>query len=320
MSSPSELKGGKIRIGVSGSDAGKDSPRIERAVRRFLSSLVAAGRSRATIASYSRELDRLVDFIGDFPLKEVSPGNLQAAIDRMAGPGSDGNVRHSSTVNRIKSVYRSFFSWCCDSGFISSNPSAKLKMAKAMPLKTFPITKAEIGKIIDTIRESGHPLAMRDEALFAVYAYTGIRRTEALGLRAEDYDPKAAVLRLRITKGGGSRVLCVPKRLSRILERYMKAHVPALASLPLFPGRCADCPLTPRQAQLRFDLWKKRSGVNAVLTIHSFRAGYATLLHKATKDLLLVAHAMGHKDLSTAERYVRFDESAIREAVDKIFR
>lgn len=176
MSSPSELKGGKIRIGISGSDAGKDSPRIERAVRRFLSSLAAAGRSRATTASYSRELGRLVDLIGDVPLKEVSPGNLQAVVDRLAGPGSGGNVRHPSTVNRIKSVYRSFFSWCCDSGFISMNPSSKLKMAKAMPLKTFPITKAEIGMFISMIRGSGHPLAMRDEALFAVYAYTGIRR------------------------------------------------------------------------------------------------------------------------------------------------
>jgi len=160
---------------------------------------------------------------------------------------------------------------------------------------------------------------MRDEALFAVYAYTGIRRTEALGLRVEDFDPKAAALRLRITKGGGSRVLYVPKRLSRILEKYMKLHAPALASLPLFPGRITDCPLTPRQAQQRFDLWKKRSGVNASLTIHPFRAGYATLLHKATKDLLLVARAMGHKDLSTTERYVRLDESVVREAVEKMF-
>jgi len=62
------------------------------------------------------------------------------------------------------------------------------------------------------------------------------------------------------------------------------------------------------------------SGVNASLTIHSFRAGYATLLHKATKDLLLVARAMGHKDLSTTERYVRLDESVLREAVEKMFR
>lgn len=308
MSLPSELKGGKIRIGVSGSEAGKDSPRIERAVRRFLSSLAAAGRSRATTASYSRELGRLVDLIGDVPLKEVSPGNLQAAVDQLARVESGGIARHPSTVNRIKSVYRSFFSWCCDSGFIPMNPSAKLKMAKAVARETVPLTKAEIGMLIETIRKSGHPLAMRDEALFAVYAYTGIRRTEALGLRVEDYEPKAAVLRLRIMKGGGSRVLYVPKRLSRILERYLKVHVPALASLPLFPGRIADCPLTPRQAQLRFDLWKKRSGVNASLTIHSFRAGYATLLHKATKDLMLVARAMGHKDLSNTKRYVRLDE------------
>ncbi|PJB32747.1 MAG: hypothetical protein CO109_02960, partial [Deltaproteobacteria bacterium CG_4_9_14_3_um_filter_65_9] len=42
-------------------------------------------------------------------------------------------------------------------------------------------------------------------------------------------------------------------------------------------------------------------------------------VYKATKDLLLVARAMGHKDLSTTERYVRLDEFALREAGEKMF-
>jgi site-specific recombinase XerD len=35
---------------------------------------------------------------------------------------------------------------------------------------------------------------------------------------------------------------------------------------------------------------------------------------------MLVARAMGHKDLSTTERYVQLDESVLRESVEKMFR
>jgi integrase/recombinase XerC len=317
MPLPSLSAGGKIEIG--NSDERSDDLRFECAARRYLTFLKAAGRSRLTIASYSKELYRLADILGNVPLRAISAKDLRHVVAQLAAADVDGVILRPATMNRVKSVFRSFFSWCFDSELVTVDPSAGLKSVKVVSRKTIPITKSEIALFLKTIRNSEDSLAGRDEALFAVYAYTGIRRTEALRLRIGDYDPKGAVLNLEKAKGGESRTLYVPRPLAKILGRYKKSFSSVSTLSPFFPGRNPGLPLTPRQVQLRFDHWKSRSGVNSGLTIHSFRAGYATLLHKTTKDPLLVSKAMGHKDIRSTNRYVHMTSAEIRQAVEKTF-
>jgi site-specific recombinase XerD len=50
--------------------------------------------------------------------------------------------------------------------------------------------------------------------------------------------------------------------------------------------------------------------------LHSFRAGFATRLHESTRDLALVARALGHRDLRTTLRYVNIEPSTLRRAID----
>ncbi|MCL4492389.1 MAG: site-specific integrase [Nitrospirae bacterium] len=110
--------------------------------------------------------------------------------------------------------------------------------------------------------------------------------------------------------------------LAEMLERYI--HGPICDNTigdyaPLFPGRYIHRPLSFRQAQARFDKWKNIAGIRKGLTIHSFRAGFATLLYRVTGDILLVARAMGHSDVRSTDRYVGNNMPAIREAMGKTF-
>ena len=75
-------------------------------------------------------------------------------------------------------------------------------------------------------------------------------------------------------------------------------------------------PMSARQVQVRFDNWKKLAGIRKKLTIHSFRAGYATSLYETTGDIFLVARAMGHRDVSTTLRYINTNSSVLKRAVE----
>ncbi|MGH8247870.1 MAG: tyrosine-type recombinase/integrase, partial [Gammaproteobacteria bacterium] len=55
------------------------------------------------------------------------------------------------------------------------------------------------------------------------------------------------------------------------------------------------------------------------LTIHSFRAGFATALHRATGDVLLVSRSLGHRDLRPTMRYVQWLQPELRKAIDRAF-
>jgi integrase len=198
---------------------------------------------------------------------------------------------------------------------IASNPAALLHLAKTTPNCTIPITQAEVTTLLKSIN---HPLATRDELLFAMYAYTGIRRSEALRLRVDDYDQLIKTMHIYATKGGGNRLQPVPTRLAYILERYIERQHCDDAPF-LFPGANALKPLSTRQAHNRFDRWKGMAGSRRGLTIHSFRAGFATILYQTTGDIWLVSHALGHASLQTIRHYIQTDAAEISGAVERAF-
>jgi integrase len=122
------------------------------------------------------------------------------------------------------------------------------------------------------------------------YAFTGIRCAEALALRIKDYDRSSLTLSLPKVKGANSRLQPIPHRLFCILEKWIsilsRNGQADLRSL-LFCGRHPERSLTTRQTRFRFNRWKAQSGIREDLTVHSFRAGFATQLYRVTGDLLL---------------------------------
>lgn len=295
---------------------------MKQAVTGYLVHLKASGRRPSTLESYTRSLQWLISALDDMPLRKVRPSDIDQAVAGLIDLRDGDPARSPATMNRIKSVYRSFFGWCHATGRVHRDPSLSLGMAKTEAVHTPPMTKSETEAFLKVIQQSDDPLAGRDLALFAVYAYSGIRRGEALALRRVDYLPSERKLMLPETKGGRRGVRHVPSPLATILNEYLartEVNDGTGNYLPLFPGRNLVDPLSPRQVQLRFEHWKALAGLRPELTIHSFRAGYATRLHEVTGDTLLVSRALGHRDTRVTSRYIGENDTALREAVEKTF-
>ena len=159
-----------------------------------------------------------------------------------------------------------------------------------------------------------------------MYAFTGIRKTEALALRISDYDRDLKLLYLPFVKRSSKKFQTVPSILSNILDEYLISSRNADSSLPLFPGGSINTYLSSRKAcvsgrqvSYRFEKWKIVSGIRKNLTIHSFRAAYATHLYKKTKDPLLVSYALGHSSFNTTRKYISEDSFNFRSTVDEVF-
>lgn len=290
---------------------------LSTAISGFQRHLEAAGRAPGTIDSYLHTLACLSDSVGTTSLACLTSEMLESVIVSL----SVG--RSATTMNRIKSTFRSFFSWAAASRIISGNPTAKLSLTRATAKYTEPIKACEIETLLNTIYSSGDRYSERDYTLFSLYAFAGVRRAEALAIRVMDYDAATRTLYLPRTKGGCARRQPVPQRLARVLERYItllsQGNDVACATTCLFQGRNRHCPLSARQAHARFDKWKSASGIRNILKIHSFRTGFATLLHKHTGDLLLVSRALGHSDIRTTQRYIGVDMDTVRDAVERTF-
>jgi site-specific recombinase XerD len=280
----------------------------------YLLHLKATGRATSTIICYKGYLVRLSGLLGEVETCQITDRTLEQSVVRLQGQFPCSEI----TQNKIRSIYRSLFQWLFESGQIASNPAALLHLARTTPNYTTPITQNEVAILLDAIRDSNHPLAKRDELLIALYAFTGIRRSEALRLRVEDYDTVTKTLHLRNTKGGGYRLQPIPKQLVHILEEYVE-RLQHNAIQFIFPGENGVMPLSTRQVHSRFIFWKQTASIRNSLTIHSFRAGYATHLYHATGDIWLVSQALGHSGLQTIRHYIQADAMEIHSAADKAF-
>jgi integrase/recombinase XerC len=292
-------------------------------IREFNQHLKASGKAPSTISCYQRDLERLLGILGNVNLGEISTKLLEEIIVMLQDSSVIGkSCRAAATMNRIKSAYRSFFTWAYESGHASHNPALKLKLAKAFSQPTTPIQIREINQLLATISKSNNPHAARDEALFALYAFTGIRCSEAVALRIKDYNSHSLLLNLPDIKSARYRLQPLPDRLCRILEKWiyiLNCNGNTDLCSFLFSGRHPGQPLSPRQVLMRFNYWKTVSDIRNNLTIHSFRAGFATLLYQSSGDLLLVARALGHRNIRTTIRYIGDNVLEMRKVIENVF-
>jgi len=292
-----------------------------RAICDFLRHLEAAGRTPSTILAYRKSLIQLAQMLGDLEMTKIDSSALEEAFLRIVRASPSGMPLAPTTANRMRSTYRSFFAWCFSTGRMAANPAMGLRLEKARSLETAAFARNETATFLRMIRQSRDPFALRDEVLFSIYAFTGIRKAKALGLRVVDYDSLKMVLCIPKTKGGVHETKVVPGILAEVLEGYLQGLIRngSGESDFLFPGMKKGAPLSSRQVQARFEQWKEISGLRRELTIHSFRVGFATRVHECSGDVLLTSKALGHRDVRSTERYVRLDVEKIRSAVERAF-
>lgn len=89
----------------------KDELFLERAINLFLKNLKYSNTPN-TLYCYSRDLHYLLEKVGNIKLNSISEEELQDCIEQIKNSGIKKLVRSASTMNRVKSFYRSFFKWC----------------------------------------------------------------------------------------------------------------------------------------------------------------------------------------------------------------
>ncbi|MBN2332741.1 MAG: tyrosine-type recombinase/integrase [Deltaproteobacteria bacterium] len=237
-----------------------------RSAQDFLSEMEKNDYAPATITTYKLHLSRLVPLVNGKTIKDINGHDLNAAIKKLRKmyPGS---YQRPSSVNLLKNCCKAFFKWK-SSYCKSENPAMFIRARGGVISETMPIFPKEIQRLLETIRTSEDFYKERDEALFATYAYTGLRRAEALTLRMANYQSEKALLKV-VSKGGGSRWIPVIKPLKAILDRYLDNGNRQSKTWFLFTGRSNTRALSCRQANNRFVKWRKISSLPEYLTIHS---------------------------------------------------
>jgi integrase/recombinase XerC len=189
------------------------------------------------------------------------------------------------------------------------------KIGKSLPK---PIQMASAKRLVDADERAGENrepwIWARDAAVMALLYGSGLRISEALGLKRRDVPAPGAGDTLIVNgKGNKTRMVPVLQNVLALIQDYvaMCPH-PLPASGPMFVGARGG-PLSPRIIQLTMERLRGVLGLPDSATPHALRHSFATHLLNRGGDLRAIQELLGHASLSTTQIYTGIDTERLLE-------
>ena len=287
---------------------------------RWLAQLTAVGRrSPKTVEAYRHDVSRYLGFMAEHrggPMGVAALGDVTLAELRawMAAERARG-LSHRSLARALSAV-RAFHKWLdavegvdCAALHVVRSPKRPARLPRPVPVDGARALLASVSA------DAAPWIAARDQAVLTLIWGSGLRISEALGLRQRDA-PLAEVVRVT-GKGAKEREVPVLPAARDAIEHYraLCPHAPG-PNGPLFLGARGGA-LGPRVLQKAMADARMALGLPPSATPHALRHAFATQLLAAGGDLRAVQELLGHASLSTTQVYTGVDESRLMEVYER---
>ena len=171
---------------------------------------------------------------------------------------------------------------------------------------------------------------VRNRGLFMIGVSTGGRISELLSLRVGDvYQNGRPVTDLLYSKSivkGGEVSRAVPVNvdgrdaIADLTDWHREKYATLAPSRPLFPSRNKNGSVAMNR-QTAHDMLKAAfmaAGLNGHIATHSLRKSFAQRLYDKTGDIYLVQELLGHRNISTNQKYLGVNYADAKAAVEAI--
>lgn len=252
----------------------RESMEREMALRGF------AARTQRAYVGWMR---RLVQH-GGTSADQIPEVKVREFLGRLAQRGLS-----PSTVNQAISGVRFFYQQV-----VPRKWDFDLEYQRAPQRLPVTLCREEVSRLLEAARR------LRDRAAMEIGYSGGLRLGEVLHLELTDIDSHQMLIRIKQGKGRKDRNVMLSRVLLETLRRYWKECKPRHW---LFPGQSGDRPLHETVIQRAFAEAKARARIDKDATFHSLRHSFATHLMESGVAPRTIQALLGHRSLSTTERY-----------------
>ncbi|MBQ3060591.1 MAG: tyrosine recombinase XerC [Desulfovibrio sp.] len=284
----------------------------ESQISAFLTWLdIQKGLSRATLEAYGRDLRQLAEFLADQDVNLEKPETVQRRHIQafLAYLYREGGAK-SSMARKLAAV-RSFFRYLLRMGYVRENVAAQVRNPRQDKRHPSILNVDEVYALLDEPGKAAvpdarrHRLRCRDIALVELLYGSGLRISEALRLNIDDVQLASGVLRV-MGKGSRERLAPLSDTSRGALGRWLeeRPHLIAPGELALFVG-ARGARLNRREAGRIVKELCCVAGLNVNISPHSLRHSFATHMLSAGADLRSLQELLGHKRLTTTQRYTQ---------------
>ncbi|MCQ2982496.1 MAG: tyrosine recombinase [Treponemataceae bacterium] len=214
------------------------------------------------------------------------------------------------TIAKDMSALRSFGTFLCRNQVWEENQA--LLLEKPHVKRTLPrvLSIEQVDALLAAI-DTSEPLGIRDRALFELIYSSGLRISEASGLRLDNVHLDENVLWV-LGKGDKERMVPFGDDARFWLKRWLTEARPGIVKNALVPWVFVNYQgkqLSRKGIWKRFQDLEALSGVTA--KVHTLRHSFATHLLSGGADLRSVQELLGHADLSTTQIYTHVSDEEL---------
>ncbi|OGV93809.1 hypothetical protein A3B57_03480 [Microgenomates group bacterium RIFCSPLOWO2_01_FULL_47_10] len=266
---------------------------------QFITYLRQKGRANATILAYGKDIDQLEDFAKSQGKADISQTDTQDIENFKIFLKNDKYTAKSISrkVNSIKSLFR----FLKVQGLVEANPAQLVTHPKYEISPPRALSRMEYRALRDACRDD-----VRLSAIIEVLLQTGMRIGELAGLMIEDVDFAKKVSAIRPYQSHDGRSVPLTEAAIKSIEEYLKIR-PKTKEATLFVTKTGN-PFLVRNIRTAIDRYYKMAGIKDA-KVNDLRHTFIIQQLQAGVPLTYLSKIVGHKRLSTTEKYLKMIES-----------
>lgn len=307
----------------------RSAPTVNDLLDEYLESPKFASKSEVTRKTDRGRIDRhLRPLLGARVIETLTTDDIRrardairdgkTAVDVKTGKRGRAIVKGGEGAARMAiRVMRAIFSWGVDQRLIAGNPAKGIKLGKDGNRTAVLETTDDYTRLFRTLDrlEQEHRLRAPVADCIRVLALTGARRNEIAGLRWRWVNLKRGVIALpagahKTGKDTGEKEISLPALAQEIISRQAGGGPDEL----VFRPARGEGPISLSKP---WQMIRKEAGLPPDMGLHGLRHSLATLMAYQGAQAPEIMAALGHRQLSTAGRYIQSVNDARRAVVEK---
>jgi len=267
---------------------------IRDAHKEFLEFLKQKKHSNATILAYGKDIEQLAAFLEELEkhnIHEVTRDDIQAFLGKLAEKGYT-----PKSLSRKLNSTRTFYRYLKVQEYITDDPSLLVSHPQYELAAPRIFKPTEYRALRDAARNDA-----RMYAIIEILLQTGIRIGELADLRLSDIGEDT--LRIRPHEKHEERVVPLNRSAKEALNRYLQVR-PKIEDNHVFVTKSGK-PFLVRNIRTAIERYFRIAGIENA-KVNDLRHTFVAHHLKHGVSLVLLSKILGHKRLSTTERYLDF--------------
>ncbi len=265
---------------------------IKNLLPKFIKHLEEKDRSPSTILAYRADLEQLVNFLKDknkvLP-SQVFAGDIEAFRDSLLA-----QKYTPKSVSRKLNAVKTFFRWKVDQKHTERDVSRDVAHPKIEPSMPKFLSPLEYRALRDVVRDD-----TRIAAIVELILQTGMRISEVANLKLGNITKIDVKIQAYATQP--ERTVPINKPAKEVLNAYIKIR-PTADAPHVFVSKNGK-PLAVRNIRAAIDRYFHRAEIPGY-SVNDLRTTFIVENLKGKVDLVMLSQVVGHKRLSTTERYL----------------